>query len=629
MKTKLTLSIVTVLFTVMVLGAFRVASQGTSDPNAAESFMGLENGSSTAITYQGYLADNGVGANGSFDFQFALFSTAGEGTQVGSTLTLADVEVKEGVFTVLLDFGAGAFTGNNPFLEIRVRPGASSGAYETLSPRQVLTAVPTAQTLIPGAVIGGDMQVAGELNAGGIGIGGSAVAPLTIHSPNPITGGWDEAIRFAQPEDAAITHHQGGLLLGLSGVNRTFYFADILDGDFKKYVMSINAENGRVGIGNTNPAATLHVSGDTYTTGDLQVDAGGIGIGGVPGAPLTIHEPNSIAGGWNEAIRFSTPQQGAITHPEGGLLFGLSGVNRAFYFADILDGDFKKYVMSINAENGRVGIGNTNPAATLHVSGDTYTTGDLQVDAGGIGIGGVPGAPLTIHPRNPIAGGWNEAIRLSTPQQGAITHPEGGLLFGLSSVNRTFYFADILDGAFQKYVMSINVNNGRVGIGNTNPAATLHVSGDTYTHILQIAGGSDLSENFDIHPAAGIAPEPGMVVCIDPDNPGELIVCDQEYNFTVAGVFSGAGGINPGMVMGQEGSIADGEHPVALTGRVYVLADAAYGSIEPGDLLTTSNTPGHGMKVADYDLAQGAILGKAMTSLDSGTGLVLILVTLQ
>jgi hypothetical protein len=83
------------------------------------------------------------------------------------------------------------------------------------------------------------------------------------------------------------------------------------------------------------------------------------------------------------------------------------------------------------------------------------------------------------------------------------------------------------------------------------------------------------------------------------------------------------------MMMGHTGSAADGDYPVALTGRVYCWADAANGSIGPGDLLTTSDTPGHAMKVTDHAKAQGAILGKAMSSLENGKGLVLVLVSLQ
>jgi hypothetical protein len=85
------------------------------------------------------------------------------------------------------------------------------------------------------------------------------------------------------------------------------------------------------------------------------------------------------------------------------------------------------------------------------------------------------------------------------------------------------------------------------------------------------------------------------------------------------------------MVVGQDpGSTGRrGPYPVALTGRVYCWADASYGPIEPGDLLTTSDTPGHAMKVKNHKKAQGAIIGKAMTSLKTGKGLVLVLVTLQ
>jgi len=68
---------------------------------------------------------------------------------------------------------------------------------------------------------------------------------------------------------------------------------------------------------------------------------------------------------------------------------------------------------------------------------------------------------------------------------------------------------------------------------------------------------------------------------------------------------------------------------VALSGRVYCWVDASHGAIEPGDLLTTSATPGHAMKAVDPEKARGAILGKAMTGLKEGRGLALVLVTLQ
>jgi len=155
-------------------------------------------------------------------------------------------------------------------------------------------------------------------------------------------------------------------------------------------------------------------------------------------------------------------------------------------------------------------------------------------------------------------------------------------------------------------------------------------TGKTTTKILQITGGADLSEGFKIsNNTSDVQPHPGMLVSIDPDNPGELIVSTTSYDRKVAGIISGAGGINTGMIMGQQNSTADGAYPVALSGRVYCLADASRGAIKPGDLLTTSKTPGHAMRVLDHNRAAGAVIGKAMTSLINGKGFVLVLVSLQ
>ncbi|MEE9296173.1 MAG: hypothetical protein V3W34_14600 [Phycisphaerae bacterium] len=150
--------------------------------------------------------------------------------------------------------------------------------------------------------------------------------------------------------------------------------------------------------------------------------------------------------------------------------------------------------------------------------------------------------------------------------------------------------------------------------------------GRVITDVLEIKGGSDLSERFDIHAPRGTV-EPGMIVCIDVEQPGRLVVSQNAYDRTVAGIVSGAGGVKPGMLMGQSGTEADGQYPVALSGRVYCRVDASNGPIQPGDLLTTSATSGHAMKVTDYDRAQGAIIGKAMSK--ATDGLVLVLVSLQ
>lgn len=158
--------------------------------------------------------------------------------------------------------------------------------------------------------------------------------------------------------------------------------------------------------------------------------------------------------------------------------------------------------------------------------------------------------------------------------------------------------------------------------------AEFNGNGRVITQELQITGGADLSEQFDIGDDTNdIAP--GTVVCIDPKRPGKLNICPSAYDRKIAGIVSGAGGVRTGMLMGQVGTSADGKYPVALTGRVFVRADISNGTIEPGDLLTSSTKLGHAMKVTDHQKAQGAILGKAMTAIDKETGLVLVLVSLQ
>jgi hypothetical protein len=185
--------------------------------------------------------------------------------------------------------------------------------------------------------------------------------------------------------------------------------------------------------------------------------------------------------------------------------------------------------------------------------------------------------------------------------------------FNAGSPHATIRLYDGVDEDNSKLYLSANWNNsGKSRI---------------VTDQVQITGGADLSENFEVM-ASGITPLPGQVVSIDPANAGKLRVASSAYDKTVAGIISGANGVNPGMMMGQSGSIADGDYPVALTGRVYVYASNEAGEIVPGDLLTTSSRPGYAMKVIDYQKAQGAIIGKAMTSIDEN-GYVLVLVNLQ
>lgn len=104
-------------------------------------FAGAAFSQTTSFTYQGKLTDAGNPPTAQYDLIFRLFDASG--TQIGTDQMKDDVQVTIGIFTVTLDFGESPFSGNTAdSLEIAVRPGASTGAYTTLTPRQPLTSSP-------------------------------------------------------------------------------------------------------------------------------------------------------------------------------------------------------------------------------------------------------------------------------------------------------------------------------------------------------------------------------------------------------------------------------------------------------------------------------------------------------
>jgi hypothetical protein len=108
---------------------------------SASSTLGFQD---TAITYQGVLRDNGNVLDGLCDLQFTLVDAPVAGSPVAGPITLLNVDVDHGVFTVDLDFGPGAIDGTSQWLEISVRHPAGAGFYQPLSPAQRLAPTPIA-----------------------------------------------------------------------------------------------------------------------------------------------------------------------------------------------------------------------------------------------------------------------------------------------------------------------------------------------------------------------------------------------------------------------------------------------------------------------------------------------------
>jgi hypothetical protein len=137
--------------------------------------------------------------------------------------------------------------------------------------------------------------------------------------------------------------------------------------------------------------------------------------------------------------------------------------------------------------------------------------------------------------------------------------------------------------------------------------------------------GADCAEEFDTD-VGGI--QPGTVMVIG-EGDDILHVCGRAYDKRVVGIVSGAGTYRPGLVLDSHRAAKGPRAAVALMGKAFCKVDASSHPIEVGDLLTTSDVPGHAMKATDPLRAFGAVLGKALRPLEGGKGLVPVLVTLQ
>lgn len=245
-----------------------------------------------------------------------------------------------------------------------------------------------------------------------------------------------------------------------------------------------------------------------------------------------------------------------------------------------------------SALSGNVGIGTTNPNVAKLVVRGSVTTG---VDF--------------------ISSAMNSAgEHLAT----AFDEDNNLWLFRTSGVARPIVFS--MTGSEKVRIDT----NGNVGIGTTNPQTKLQVEGNVVVNGNLAAKYQDLAEW--VPSAKGI--EAGYVVVTDPNLPGHVLPSSEAYDTRVAGVVSEM----PGIVLGESG---EGKVKVATVGRVKVKVDATRSPIQIGDLLVTSATPGVAMKSEPIDVGgrkihqPGTLLGKALESIASGIGEIVVLLSLQ
>ena len=327
------------------------------------------------------------------------------------------------------------------------------------------------------------------------------------------------------------------------------------------------ASTGRVGIGTPNPQDALHVYNTAQTVGTIRLQGGNNYAG--------------FIGNWegNPMLLLTNNR-----HPGTGLNYtGAVGGAQITVGTATLPGDIGFYttasgtvgtaveLMRIRA-GGQVGIGTDNPGYKLDVQGGSINA------SGGLCINGT------------CKTSWS----------------------GIGSSQWTTAGTEIY------------YSLGNVGIGTTDPEKALHVVGDVKVQGNIAAKYQDLAEwvpadeQFDA----------GTVVVLDSNKSNHVISANKGYDTRVAGVISA----QPGIMLGEK---SDSKVLVATTGRVLVNVDATNGPIEIGDLLVTSDREGFAMKSMPVEIGgarihrPGTLIGKALEPLRSGTGKILVLLSLQ
>lgn len=581
------------------------------------------------FSYQGRLSDaQGNPLTGSYDFTFDLYDEFG--LPVGDSLVHEGVPVSQGRFAVLLDFGPGTFAGQmsspapankwieagpGEWLAIQVRTNGAA-TWTTLEPQQQLLPTPYAYQLkdvLAGTAFAGEYSNPVNLSNPGNQFRGSFIGDGSGLTGLSGTNGASGPIQDDQLSDN-IALRRGG---------NTF----IEDQIFLQ---------GSLGVGTSGPAERLHVVGNARVEGSgsgssnpalsvANIDPYGIGLACTVTSSFTslvvenrgsgdlFRARSSLTG---SDLVFQVMNQGELcagpNHEMSGdnavIAGGLENVANGAQAS--IGGGFQCRAL---ANFATIGGGRNNATEALYgtISGGSGNTANGSYAT--VGGGGQNDASAQ-HATVP-GGEGNQALGRASLAAGR---------FATATHDYSFVWSSQTSGATSTADRSFDVYASGGAYFHTG-GSQLWSEGEMSCQSLEIRGGADLAEPFAM---TDPAIRPGAVVVIDEDHPGQLKLSTEAYDSKVAGIVSGAGGVKPGISMTQSDRLAGGKN-VALSGRVYALVDASTAPVKPGDLLTTSATPGHAMKVTEPAQAPGAILGKAMSRLETGRGLVLVLVSLQ
>jgi hypothetical protein len=327
----------------------------------------------TAFTYQGQLKNNGNPASGTYNLTFTLFNTNITGVPVAEPVTNNAVGVTNGLFTVLIDFGAGAFTGATNWLEIGVETNGAS-SFITLTPRQQMTPTPYAIYAENANNLSGTLP-ASQLTSIGNTLGnynffvGPSGNSTTSGSDNTANGSAALESNTSGSDNTAI----GGAALALntSGSNNTAI------GNFALYANASGSDNTALG------GAALMFLGDEI---GIEGGSNNIALGYQAGYNFDGNESGNIdignqgVTGENNIIRIGSGQSqtfiAGVINGNGGGLTNLN-VNAAKLSGTLVNSQLANSSITVNAGTGLSGGGTValGGTTTLNNAGVTALTG--------------------------------------------------------------------------------------------------------------------------------------------------------------------------------------------------------------------------------------------------------------